>query len=135
MNSKTELLKKAPWLDFDGNEIHEGDTIQHPSGESGIVVFLADEEEPKDQWRVDYGDSALSRLCLQIGDKGMAVVFSNVESELAKPEQISTRPANYKSGFDDGYAEAVHTAETAKPEQKPIGYVNPDHIDNLEGNF
>lgn len=63
----------APWRDFAGNEIYNGDVICHPSGERGKVVFLPNESDPGDQWRVDYGDgSYLSRLCLQIGDKGRA---------------------------------------------------------------
>jgi hypothetical protein len=67
--------KMAPWLDFAGAPIHEGDTIQHPSGEHGQVVFLPSYHEVADQWRVRYeGDSTLSRLCLQVGTKGMAVV-------------------------------------------------------------
>lgn len=64
----------APWPDFAGKIIHEGDTIEHLSGECGVVVFLANETDPGDQWRVDYGTGDLSRLCLQIGDKGRAVV-------------------------------------------------------------
>lgn len=64
----------APWPDFDGHDIHDGDVIEHPSGDRGTVVFLAQESDPGDQWRVDYGDGYLSRLCLQIGDKGRAVV-------------------------------------------------------------
>ncbi|WP_047299720.1 hypothetical protein [Pseudomonas fluorescens] len=65
----------APWPDYAGVKIQEGDTIQHPSGERGVVVFLPEHTEPSDQWRVDYGDQALSRLALQIGDKGRAVVI------------------------------------------------------------
>lgn len=72
-------MNKAPWPDFSGNEIHEGDTIEPPSGERGTVVFLANEQEPGDQWRADYGTGDLSRLCLQIGDKGRAVVTPNAE--------------------------------------------------------
>jgi len=68
-------MRKAPWPDFAGNDIHEGDTIKHPSEQQGKVVFLEHETDPADQWRVDYGDTYLSRLCLQIGDKGMAVVM------------------------------------------------------------
>lgn len=67
-------MNKAPWLDYAGSEVHEGDRIRHPSGEDGVVVYLADEDEPEDQWRVDYGHVGLSRLCLQLGDKGQAVV-------------------------------------------------------------
>jgi hypothetical protein len=81
---------KAPWPDFTGHDIHEGDTIEHPSGERGTVVFLAHEADPGDQWRVDYGGGNLSRLCLQIGDKGRAVVTPNAQVQgragfLARP--------------------------------------------------
>lgn len=74
-------MNTAPWPDFNGQNIHEGDVIQHPSGECGAVVFLADEEDPGDQWRVDYGDGTLSRLCLQIGGKGRAVVVTTADTE------------------------------------------------------
>jgi len=67
-------VRTAPWPDYAGQPIHEGDVIQHPSGERGTVVFLAHESDLGNQWRVDYGTSDLSRLCIQIGDKGRAVV-------------------------------------------------------------
>ena len=75
--------RKCPWRDYAGAEIHEGDTIVHPSGERGQVVFWENapdssyifERYPQDQWRVKYeGSGGFSRLCLQIGDKGQAVV-------------------------------------------------------------
>jgi len=66
-------MQAAPWPDFAGNTICEGDVILHPSGERGLVVLL-DTGEPSDRWRVDYGSGDLSRLCLQIGEKGQAVV-------------------------------------------------------------
>lgn len=70
-------LLMAPWLDLKGNQIFEGDTIRHPDGTQGTVVFLGAEETAIDQWRVDYDDAdgTLSRLCLQIGDRGMAEVI------------------------------------------------------------
>ena len=67
-------MKKAPWTDYHGRDIHEGDTIEHPSGERGTVIFLPQERAPSDQWRVDYGDADLSRLGLQIGVRGQARV-------------------------------------------------------------
>lgn len=68
-------MNVAPWKDFEGNEIKEGDRIIHPSGETGIVAFKPELNDAEDQWRVDYQDDfPLSRLCLQIGDKGQAVV-------------------------------------------------------------
>ena len=72
-------MNKAPWPDFSGRDINEGDVIEHQSGERGSVVYLTTEKEPEDQWRVDYGEGSLSRLCLQIGEKGQAVVVHNVE--------------------------------------------------------
>jgi hypothetical protein len=74
--SEVERLvrRRAPWEDFAGNPIYEGDTIMHPSGQHGIVIFINAEKEPSDQWRVDYGVGGILRLCLQIGDKGQARV-------------------------------------------------------------
>lgn len=60
-------MNKAPWTDFAGADIYEGDVIAHPTGERGKVVFLRDKTEPADQWRVLYDDDEckyLSRLCL-----------------------------------------------------------------------
>lgn len=65
---------KAPITDFDGNDIYEGDTIVHPSGQHGVVVFHRDREESSDAWCVDYGVGFESRLCLQVGAKGQGVV-------------------------------------------------------------
>lgn len=66
---------KAPWPDFEGSDIFAGDTIFHPvSGQSGTVVYFPDRESDSDKWLVDYGDDINSRLCLQIGDKGQAIV-------------------------------------------------------------
>jgi hypothetical protein len=69
--------KKAPWPDFAGHDIYEGDTIAHPSGETGIVVIVDSFE-----WKVNYRDGdAISRLCLQIGVKGRAVVVKRAEEK------------------------------------------------------
>jgi hypothetical protein len=67
-------IRKAPWKDFAGSDIYEGDIIAHPSAEQGTVVFCADETEAVDQWRVIYRDGN-TRLVLQIGDKGQATVL------------------------------------------------------------
>jgi hypothetical protein len=66
-------MRKAPWVDYDGNELFEGDTVEHQNGEMGRIEFHCRFSSEADQWRVDYGEGALSRLCLQIGDKGRAV--------------------------------------------------------------
>lgn len=64
----------APWKDFQGQEIPEGCTIKHPSGQTGTVVYKPERQALNDQWLVDYGNGVESRLCLQVGDKGRAVV-------------------------------------------------------------
>ena len=88
-------MKLAPWKDFVGNDIHEGDIITHPSGESGKVVFLPDETEQYDQWRVAYvGSRYLSRLCLQIGDRGQAVVaIAGSDKNKQETNKGQTQPA------------------------------------------
>lgn len=69
------MRRTAPWPDFAGNPIREGDFIGHLSGEVGRVLYQPEHAEPPDRWRVDYGDGGpVSRLGLQIGDKGRAVV-------------------------------------------------------------
>lgn len=71
-----EEVREAPWPDYGGNRILDGDTILHPDGTRGVVRFLADFADPSDQWRVEYGNGDYGRLCLQIGDKGRAVVLA-----------------------------------------------------------
>lgn len=63
----------APYKDFIGKEIAEGDIIVHPSGEQGVVLLRLNREDDQDRWIVDYGDGVESRLCLQVGDRGRAV--------------------------------------------------------------
>lgn len=72
MNIREKML--CPWPDYSGKPIHEGDKIRHPSGEEGTVIFYPHEDDPGDAWRVDYGTRFVSRLCLQIGSKGQAIV-------------------------------------------------------------
>jgi hypothetical protein len=75
-------MNKAPWKDFSGGDIYEGDVIAHPTGERGKVIFYQN-VEPEDAWRVDYKDGGpVSRLCLQIGDKGQAVVVERATENL-----------------------------------------------------
>ena len=73
----------APWPDYAGNPIHEGDTIRHPDGAVGRVILL-DEPRRGEFWFVDYSDwLGLLMLRLQVGDKGQAVVVNdpNTRSE------------------------------------------------------
>lgn len=64
----------APWPDFAGNSIHQGDRLVHPTGESFVAVRLDGWEQETDAWRAVYDDATVSRLCLQLGDRGCAVV-------------------------------------------------------------
>ena len=84
--SKTNRL--APWTDYFGYPIFENDLIQHPSGEIGLVLFLESEDEQSNQWRVKYYDDSLSRLCLQISDKGQAIVIGHVSENIELIQQV-----------------------------------------------
>jgi hypothetical protein len=66
--------RKAPWPDYAGEDIFEGDRMLHPSGESGVVTIKPEHGNINDMWVVKYSDGVESRLCLQIGEKGQAVV-------------------------------------------------------------
>ena len=67
----------APYKDYAGNKILEGDWIIHPTGETGIIIYNPfKNNDEHDNWFVDYkDDSPQSRLSLQVGDKGQAVVI------------------------------------------------------------
>lgn len=69
----------APWPDFAGKPIHNGDRIKHPvDGLIGVVVYLPEFGEGGEAWRVIYqgvGQLIVSRLNLQIGDRGQAIVI------------------------------------------------------------
>lgn len=67
-------MKKAPWPDYEGNDLFDGDKIRHPSGQTGLIFYQAISSlDETDNWLVQYHGGPASRLCLQIGDKGKAV--------------------------------------------------------------
>ena len=66
----------APWPDFAGNQIRDKDRIRHPDGTAGTVLHLPKLGEGGEAWRVVYEHGDISRLSLQIGDKGQAVVVT-----------------------------------------------------------
>ena len=73
--------KRAPWADYIGNALHEGDTIIHPSGDTAIVT-LDPNKEDAGQWRAVYADGTNLWLGNQIGTKGMALLVKpKTESE------------------------------------------------------
>ena len=70
------LARLSPHTDFVGEPIHEGDTIQHPSGQKGVVKYVYTPRAcPSSNWKVDYDGPPYSALGLQVGDKGRAVIF------------------------------------------------------------
>ncbi len=87
--------KSAPWPDFAGNPILEGDTIEHPNGERGVVVFIPNKSSAMPwsvdyEWRVNYGDGALSRLSLQISQQGRAIVTKTTDLPTTKGPTMKT---------------------------------------------
>lgn len=71
----TEKRRIAPWRDYKGTILYEGDIILHPgeNKDSGVIEYWEGEESINDAWRVRYTDGEVLRLCLQIGDKGQAI--------------------------------------------------------------
>ena len=66
--------RKAPWPDYTGQPIYEGDTIKHPDGTEGRVVRVR-RTTGAYAWRVYYPeDNTVSRLQLQVGHRGRAIV-------------------------------------------------------------
>lgn len=64
----------APWPDYAGNLVQEGDRMVHPSGDTGIVVLLPGSSGDLTRWRVNYGGS-LRSLAEEIGAAGRCVVI------------------------------------------------------------
>lgn len=64
----------APWRDFAGALIREGDTIRHPTGDTATVVIDRARGDDVLKWRAVYKDGESLWLGNQIGDKGRAVV-------------------------------------------------------------
>jgi hypothetical protein len=77
---------ESPWVDFYGQPIRHGDRLTHPSGQEFVAVRLEGYPEPSGAWRAVYDNASVSRLCLQIGDKGRAVLVS-------PPVQTQVQPA------------------------------------------
>lgn len=95
-DGRATTKRKAPWPDYAGNPIYDGDTIVHPCGMRGVVVFLPDLKMRRDlygvplaneNWRVRYADDApdaapVSLLVMQINDRGQAVVVQKTRCAL-----------------------------------------------------
>lgn len=78
----------APWTDYTGNPIRHGDRIRHPEGLEGVVVRLPGYANAHDAWCVAYQDRTVSRLSLQIGERGQAA--------------LSAQPGAQRTGGSDG---------------------------------
>lgn len=67
-------MKIAPWPDFAGNEIAEGDFLIHPDGKKGCVMFdQSGAYEGINCWRLVYEGGISLWLGTQVGPKGKAV--------------------------------------------------------------
>jgi hypothetical protein len=69
------MRNTAPWPDFEGTTIMEGDRLIHPSGEMGIVAMSADALHDNERWRIDYGNGVFRSLQIEVGEEGRAVVL------------------------------------------------------------
>lgn len=69
------MRQKAPWPDFDGNQIVEGDRVVLPCGESGVVVCRVPGSLAAEDWCVDYGGGDLKGLAGEVSKTGRAVML------------------------------------------------------------
>lgn len=72
----TVKKRKAPWKDYAGNDIYEGDTVILPDGTCGVVFFDDTVELVIAKWRVDYGILGTPRLIGQITENDFRVLPS-----------------------------------------------------------
>lgn len=80
-----EGMMRAPWPDFLGQPIYHGDRMSHPDGNEFIAIRLGTDD---DSWRAVYGeDGAISRLSLQVGDKGQAFVVTRAADQVNAEEK------------------------------------------------
>ncbi|MCK4891534.1 MAG: hypothetical protein KAS78_02585 [Candidatus Pacebacteria bacterium] len=110
---------KVPWSDFENNELFEGDIIVHPDGTTGTIIFKSEYINPHNQWFVDYGEGDLSRLNLQIGDKGRAVkllqeIIPNIEEEESEKLINELEKIYKRSGWRDIKQLVIYEAEIKK---------------------
>lgn len=110
------MRNKAPWKCYNGNDIYEGDTILHPSGESGVVVYYEGRTYLNDSWYVRYGEEEYSesRLCLQIRESGMGIVRNPTIKPRGGLTKLDTdiiaanlEPGTITMSLDDGRLEMV----------------------------
>lgn len=95
--------KKSPYRDYYNHEIFEGDLIQHPSGEKGIVIFEERTESDSDNWLIKYEDGIKSRLCLQVGDKGQAYAVEHEDIVIRFGGRDEVKEATRTKAIDDVY--------------------------------
>lgn len=75
--------RKAPFKDFAGNELFEGDSIRHPANADVGVIFVTEKSIGEHaKWRVKYNDGEDLPLFLQVDDKGKAVKVHSVDYRL-----------------------------------------------------
>lgn len=64
----------APWPDFAGHPVQEGDRLIRHCGDTGVVVLLPGAAGDAARWCVNYGPGRLCCLAEELGKVGRAVV-------------------------------------------------------------
>jgi len=95
LQEKTPLSRnKAPWPDFSGKPIYEGDTILHPSLKRGVVTYSPERSPRYDQWHVDYGNDIFP-LKEQVNESHQGIVVSeekDVSPQEEAPPEVKWHP-------------------------------------------
>lgn len=108
-------MKIAPWTDFAGNEIAEGDFLIHPDGKKGCVMFeQSGAYEGVNRWRMVYEDGESLWLGNQIGDKGQAARPEAKNMQAAKFDDRRNRWTFIPRGGSVNLKEFKPTAESIR---------------------
>ena len=115
LNYNRERPRRAPWPDYIGNPIYDGDTIFHQSsGEIGTVKYANGFEAGRARagnnygWYVDYDGKPYSALQLQVGDKGQATVVRNSQDHHSQPTPAPTADTVRR------YCQTLHGIQTPR---------------------
>lgn len=72
----------APWPDFAGHPIQEGDRVIRHCGDTGVVVLLQGAHDDPARWQVNYGPGNQRSLAEEVSPSGRAVVVDESGKDL-----------------------------------------------------
>lgn len=129
----------APWSDFIGQPIHHGDRLTHQDGTEFVAIRLNGFQEESDAWRAVYDNApqSVSRLCLQIGDKGRAVLATTPEVSVQdakewQPIETAPKTGRHLARMKDGAMSVIVWLSADHPDADGAGWYEHWQFDPVE---